>query len=98
MKHFIRETLEVDKVQLSAFKAGLKSREFVVSLVKNPPKTMAKMLWKTQKYMNDEDTLAAIKGVEKPKEKKTIEGGEKWIRWNSIMLKEIDEEMTKILV
>ena len=59
---------------------------------------MAKMLLKTQKYMNDEDTLAAIKGVEKPKEKKTIEGGEKGIEWNSIMLKEIDEEMTKILV
>ena len=99
---FTRGILEVDevndKVQLTTFKAGLKSREFVVSLVKNPPKTMAKMLLKTQKYMNDEDTLAAIKGVEKPKEKKTIEGGEKGIEWNSIMLKEIDEEMTKILV
>ena len=35
-----------DKVQLTTFKAGLKSREFVVSLAKNPPKTMAKMLLK----------------------------------------------------
>ena len=50
MKQFIRETLEVDeaddKVQLTTFKAGLKSRDFVVSLAKNPPKTMAKMLMK----------------------------------------------------
>ena len=39
MKRFTQETLEVDeaddKVQLKTFKAGLKSREFVVSLVKN---------------------------------------------------------------
>ena len=52
------------------FKAGLKSREFVVSLAKNPPKTMAEMLLKAQKYMNAEDALVAIKGVKKPKKKK----------------------------
>ena len=71
---FTRRILEVDeandKVQLTIFKAGLKSREFVVSLEKNPPKTMTEMLLKTQKYMNAENALAAIKGVEKPKEKK----------------------------
>ena len=48
--HFTRGTLEVDeaddKVQLTAFKAGLKSMDFVVSLAKNPPKTMAKALLK----------------------------------------------------
>ena len=47
---FSQETLELDeaddKVQLTIFKAGLKSREFVVSLVKNPPKTMVEMLLK----------------------------------------------------
>ena len=59
-----------DKVQLTTFKVGLKSREFMVSLVKNPPKTIAKILLKAQKYMNDEDALASIEGVEKPKEKK----------------------------
>ena len=46
VKRFTRETLEVDdadnKLQLTTFKAGLKSREFVVSLAKNPQKTMAK--------------------------------------------------------
>ena len=69
MKRFIRETLEVDeaddKVQLTTFKARLRSRDLVASLAKNPPKTMAKMLLKAQKYMNDEDALAAIKDVEK---------------------------------
>ena len=41
VKRFTRETLEVDevddKVQLTTFKAGLKSKEFVVSLMKSPP-------------------------------------------------------------
>ena len=71
---FIWETLEVDeaddKVQLTTFKARLKSKEFVVSLSKNPPKTMTEMLLKVQKYMYAEDALAAIEEVEKPKEKK----------------------------
>ena len=48
MKRFTRETLEVDeadnKVQLMTFKARLKFKEFMVSLAKNPPKMMAKML------------------------------------------------------
>ena len=59
-----------DKVQLTTFKTGLKSREFMVSLAKNPPKMMAKILLKAQKYMNAKDALATIEGVEKPKEKK----------------------------
>ncbi|XP_075640529.1 uncharacterized protein LOC142612304 [Castanea sativa] len=69
VKHFTQETLEVDeaddKVQLTTFKAGLKSRDFMVSLAKSPPKTMAKMLLKAQKYMNAEDALVAIEDVEK---------------------------------
>ena len=73
MKCFTWETLEVDeaddKVQLTTFKAGLKSREFVVSLTKNPPKTMVEMLLKAQKYMNAEDALAVIKDVEKTGDK-----------------------------
>ena len=47
----------------------MKSKEFEVSLTKNPPKTMAEMLLKAQKYMNTEDTLAAIKDIEKTSEK-----------------------------
>ena len=73
MKRFTRETLEVDdvddKVQLTTFKAGLKSREFVVSLAKNPSKMMAEILLKAQKYMNAEDALVAIRDVEKPRDK-----------------------------
>ena len=48
--YFTRGMLEVDKtddkVQLTTFKAGLKSRDFVASLAKNPPKTMAEALLK----------------------------------------------------
>ena len=73
MKHFTRETLEVDdtddKMQLTTFKARLKSREFVVSLAKNPSKMIAEILLKAQKYMNAEDALAAIRDVEKPGDK-----------------------------
>ena len=73
MKRFTRETLEVDeaddKVQLTTFKAKLRSRDLVASLTKNPLKTMAKMLLKAQKYMNAEDVVAAIRDVEKPGDK-----------------------------
>ena len=81
--HFTRETLEVDevddKVQLTTFKAGLKSREFVVSLAKNPPKTMVEMLLKAQKYMNAKDALVAVEGVEKPKKKEKEKENDKRI-------------------
>ena len=73
VKCFTRETLEVDeandKVQLTTFKVGLRSRDLVASLAKNPPKTMVEMLLKAQKYMNAEDVAAAIKDVEKPGDK-----------------------------
>lgn len=58
-----------DKVQLTAFKAGLKSKEFVVSLAKNPPRMMSEMLLKAQKYMNVEDALATIEEVEELNER-----------------------------
>ena len=41
----------------------------MVSLAKNPPRTMVEMLLKAQKYMNAEDALAAIEEVEKPNER-----------------------------
>ena len=74
MTRFTRGMLELDeaddKVHLTTFKAGLKSRDFVASLAKNPPKTMVEALLKAQKYMNAEEALAAIDGAEKNKEKK----------------------------
>ena len=59
----------VNKVQLTTFKVGLKSREFMASLAKNPPKTMAEMLLKAQKYINAEDALVAIRDVERSGDK-----------------------------
>ena len=73
MKRFTWETLEVDKaddkVQLTTFKTGLRSRDLVASLAKNPPKTMTEMLLKAQKYINAEDVVAAIRDDEKPGDK-----------------------------
>ena len=51
------------------FKARLKSKEFVVALVKSPPQTMVEMLLKVQKHMNAEDALATIRDEEMPREK-----------------------------
>ncbi|XP_023909306.1 uncharacterized protein LOC112020966 [Quercus suber] len=69
VKRFTRETLEVDeaddKVQLTTFKAGLRFREFIASLAKKPPKTMAEMLLKAQKYMNAKDALTAMGDTER---------------------------------
>ena len=56
-------------MQLTTFKAGLRSRDLVASLAKNPPRTMAEMLIKAQKYMNAEDAIAAIRDIEKPGDK-----------------------------
>ena len=54
---------------MTTFKAGLKSRELVASLMKNPPKMMVEMLLKAQKYMNAEAAeaaLATIRDMERP--------------------------------
>ena len=73
VKRFTRETLEVDeanyKVLLTTFKVGLRSRDLVASLAKNPPKTMTETLLKAQKYMNVEDAVATIKDMEKSRDK-----------------------------
>ena len=73
VKCFTKENLEVDeaddKVQMTTFKAELRSREFVITLAKSPPQMMVEMILKAQKYMNTEDALTVIKDKEKPKER-----------------------------
>ncbi|XP_028082294.1 uncharacterized protein LOC114283625 [Camellia sinensis] len=60
---FNTEALQVeendDKVILTAFMADLHLSDFLFSLSKNLPTTMASLLTKAQKYMNVEDFLAA---------------------------------------
>ena len=41
----------------------------MASLVKDPPKTMAEMLLKAQKYINAEDAMVAIRDGKKPGDK-----------------------------
>ena len=73
VKRFTRETLEVDKaddkVQLTTFKARLRSRDLVVILAKNPSRTMVEMLLKAQKYINADNAVAAIRDDEKSGDK-----------------------------
>lgn len=48
VKRFNMEVLEVDeaedKVQLTTFKVGLKSKDFAVTFAKRPPRSMPEML------------------------------------------------------
>jgi len=48
-----------DKVLVTAFISGLKQGEFLFSVYKNDPKTMAETLYKATKYMNVEDMMIA---------------------------------------
>ena len=66
MKRFNKEVLEVDKandkVQLTTFKTGLKSKEFVMALAKNPLELMTKLPFIAQKYVNAEYAQDIPKG------------------------------------
>ena len=56
-------------MQLITFKVGLKSKEFVVTVAKSPPGSMAEMLLQAQKYMNTENASAAIEQGDVRKDK-----------------------------
>ena len=77
VKRFNREALELDevedKVQLTTFKARLKSKEFMVALAKSPSESMMEMLLNAQKYMNAEDALASIRMGNTQKENKNTQ-------------------------
>lgn len=79
VKRFNREVLLVDeaeeKVQITTFKAGLNSKEFVVALAKTPFRSIAEMLLKAKKYMNAEDALAVIEMGDTRKERRNIQEG-----------------------
>ena len=77
VKRFNREALELDevedKVQLTTFKARLKSKEFMVALAKSPSESMTEMLLNAQKYMNAKDALASIRMGNTRKENKNTQ-------------------------
>lgn len=77
VKRFNREALELDevedKVQLTTFKARLKSKEFMVALAKSPSESMTEMLLNAQKYMNAKDALASIRMGNTQKENKNTQ-------------------------
>ena len=48
-----------DQVILTTFQAGLLLGDFFFSITKSPPKIVAILLHKAQKYMNVEDAVVA---------------------------------------
>ena len=46
-----------DQVILTTFQAGLIPGDFFFSITKSPPKTIAELLCKAQKYMNTKDAV-----------------------------------------
>ena len=71
VNQFNKELLQVDEAKdqdiLTTFQARLLLGDFFFSITKCPPKTVAELLWKAQKYMNAEDTMLAkeMKGKRK---------------------------------
>ena len=61
MTQFNKELLQVDEVEdqviLRTFQAGLLPKDFFFSITESPPKTVAELLRKAQKYMNAEDAM-----------------------------------------
>lgn len=77
MTRFNKKALLIDeadnKVLVTASTRGLRPAEFLFSLYKNDPKTMAEMLYKAMKYMNAEDMMIARgTGQGRDKDKMTI--------------------------
>ena len=60
---FNKELLQVDEAEdqviLTTFQARLLPGDFFFSITKSPPKTVAELLRKAQKYMNAEDVVLA---------------------------------------
>ena len=60
---FNKELLQVDEAKdqviLTTFQAGLLLGDFFFSITKSPPKIVAILLHKAQKYMNVEDAVVA---------------------------------------
>ena len=71
--HFNKDALLINeangKVLVTAFTNRLQSGEFLFSIYKNDPKTMADMLYKASKYMNVEDAMIARGGKLKKRDR-----------------------------
>jgi len=58
-----------DKVLVTTFTNGLRSRKFLSSVYKNGSKTMTGMLYRATKNINAEDAIIAREGGSKKREK-----------------------------
>ncbi len=61
VQHFNKEAIQIDEpneyVALTAFNAGLRKGDFLFQLCKDPPKSMSKLMYEAQKFINAKDTF-----------------------------------------
>ena len=73
MTRFNKEALLIDeadnKILVTAFTNGLHFGEFLFSIYKNNPNTMADTLYKAMKYMNTKDAMIAQGGEPRKRER-----------------------------
>ena len=85
---FNKELLQVDEAEdqviLTTFQARLLPRDFFFSITKSPPKTVAELLRKAQKYMNAEDAVLVkeMKGKRKRDEGTSSNHNKKKETWS----------------
>ena len=77
LTRFNKETLLVDgaddKVVLTTFISGLQSGDFLFSIYKDPPASLAEMMYEAQRYMNGEEALQARDSASRKKRKNEYE-------------------------
>jgi hypothetical protein len=63
VQHFNKEAIQIDEpneyVALTAFNAGLRKGDFLFQFCKNPPKSMSKLMYEAQKFINVEEAFEA---------------------------------------
>ena len=77
VRHFNKVMLKIDKgddrVIMTTFQAGLVNPNLIFSLGKTIPMSMIDLLFKTQKYVNEEDVLVAKSLTGKQKKDEEID-------------------------
>ena len=90
VRHFNKVMLKIDKgddrVIMTTFQAGLVNPNLIFSLGKTIPMSMIDLLFKTQKYVNEEDVLVAksLTGKQKKDEEIDLQNRKKNRKFNPL--------------
>uniref|UniRef100_A0A2N9G040 RNA-directed DNA polymerase n=1 Tax=Fagus sylvatica TaxID=28930 RepID=A0A2N9G040_FAGSY len=71
----LRSTSQTKYVALTAFNAGLRKGDFLFQLCKEPPKSMSKLMYEAQKFINAEDAFEARDEFPSRKRKESEDDG-----------------------